>query len=365
MHRKNIFFVINDLHLGGVQRKVVDMVNYAAEDKRLSRLNIHILIQYPNPCFLGNFLKNPYCFVHRFPSKLTGKLRFLYFLYLCYFTILLRPSHVLVFLHYPLNYFAFVKLFLFWINFRIIVSLDTIVSSQNSCRYYSHYPNWWIRYIFHFADLVIAQTLYNKYDLIHTFSVSGKKIVIIPNWINSFSKVKLGRTYDIIYCGRFAKEKRLDRIIRIIYDVRKIFQTTRVCLLGSGEELLNLRSLIHLYKLENTIEIHPVTNSIATYMNRSKILILTSEFENFPLVILEAMAAGCIPIVLTFPGVEEIINFGQNGFYESTLSDLTNRIIRIISSPYLSRKISGNSRKHARKFDDRNILKTFETVLSI
>jgi glycosyltransferase involved in cell wall biosynthesis len=84
-------------------------------------------------------------------------------------------------------------------------------------------------------------------------------------------------------------------------------------IVGEGEEEEQYRSLILKYHLENRIFIHTFTNQIQEYYSNAQVYVLSSRWEGFGLVLVEAMAHG-LPIVSSdLPTSQEIM--GDFGIY--------------------------------------------------
>jgi len=265
-------------------------------------------------------------------------------------------------MHQPLFYLVFIKKILFWIDFKIIESQDVILSGYNKKPYSVHYPNWWISNVFRCVHVVITQTLYGKKDLIFHYNIPETKIVVIPNWVIGKIHKKYGKKYDLIYCGRFAQEKRLDRMMRVIVKVKKIIPDIRAIFFGGGSELSSIQKSIASENLETTIFIRSSQDFVMRYMSQSKIFLLTSDLENFPMVILEAMASGAVPIVLTFPGVEEFIVYGKTGYFENTEEDLVKRIVDTLNNKKKMVTIVKNAKNQSSLFNERLIKKTLNCI---
>lgn len=62
-------------------------------------------------------------------------------------------------------------------------------------------------------------------------------------------------------------------------------------------------------------------------------------FEHFGITTLEAMSAGCIPVVIGKAGQKEIINHGMNGYLWESLEELQRYTIGIIDNPDNARRI--------------------------
>jgi glycosyltransferase involved in cell wall biosynthesis len=65
-------------------------------------------------------------------------------------------------------------------------------------------------------------------------------------------------------------------------------------------------------KLNKNITFIPTTATPEKYYEDSKIFILTSDYEGFPLTLMEAISCGCYPIVNNIPEVSTFFNKYKN-----------------------------------------------------
>jgi len=72
--------------------------------------------------------------------------------------------------------------------------------------------------------------------------------------------------------------------------------------------------------------------------------------EHFGIVVVEAMAAGCVPIAIGKGGIPEIIKHKTNGFLWQTKEELESVTLQLIKSPKILKKISIRAIKDSRKF---------------
>lgn len=74
------------------------------------------------------------------------------------------------------------------------------------------------------------------------------------------------------------------------------------------------------------------------------------KIEHFGIATVEAMAAGCIPIVVNQGGQREIVTHGETGFLCNSLEEFAERTIEISADPTRSAKMASAARDHAAQF---------------
>ena len=72
--------------------------------------------------------------------------------------------------------------------------------------------------------------------------------------------------------------------------------------------------------------------------------------EHFGITVVEAMAAGCVPVVVGKGGIPEIIDDKKSGFLWKTKKELRDLTVQLIESPKILKKISVQSIKASQKF---------------
>lgn len=120
----------------------------------------------------------------------------------------------------------------------------------------------------------------------------------------------------VIAVGRLDYQKGFDRLIDAWEIVRSnpVAAGWRLDIFGQGEWRDRLNRMIEEKGLADSVGINRPTDEIGLEYSRSSILAMTSHYEGFPMVMIEAMSAG-VPVV-TFDykcGPKDIIKGGENG----------------------------------------------------
>lgn len=138
--------------------------------------------------------------------------------------------------------------------------------------------------------------------------ISISNPIEMPSSISIISKEK-----EIIYVGRIEyNQKRTYRVVDIWKELESKYPEWRLTIVGDGDDKDDLQKRIKEYGLKR-IELIGFVNP-HEYYKRSSVLLMTSEYEGFPLVILEGMTYGCVPVVYnSFESVHDMIADGYNG----------------------------------------------------
>ncbi|MDD5394561.1 MAG: glycosyltransferase family 4 protein [Thiothrix sp.] len=117
----------------------------------------------------------------------------------------------------------------------------------------------------------------------------------------------------ILAVGRLEHQKRFDLLIAAF--ARTQAQTDcQLVILGQGSLREALAQQISALGMENRITLAGLDSNPYKYMAKAEFLVMSSDYEGYPLVLIEALSLGC-PIVSTDcpTGPREIVQHGKNG----------------------------------------------------
>jgi glycosyltransferase involved in cell wall biosynthesis len=176
------------------------------------------------------------------------------------------------------------------------------------------------------ANKIIAISEGVKKDLASSLKLSPNKIITIYNPIDISSVLEKSKensshkwfknkeTKALLGVGRLTEQKDFSTLIQAFAIVKSHNSSVKLIILGEGKERENLKNLIRELRLENDVDIPGFVNNPYSYMANSDIFVLSSKYEGFGNVLVEAMACGT-PVVSTDcpSGPSEILNNGKYG----------------------------------------------------
>ena len=174
------------------------------------------------------------------------------------------------------------------------------------------------------------------------------KFFAIPNPIPmSVSDEDVSKEKEIIYVGRIEyNQKRTDRVVDIWRELEPRYPDWKLTIVGDGDDREDLQNRIDEYGLKR-VEITGFVNPI-NYYKRASILLLTSEYEGFGLVVAEAMSQGVVPVVYnSFETAHDLVTDGYNGALIEkpfSVSGFVERVQELMNKPEYLNKLSKNSR---------------------
>lgn len=237
-----------------------------------------------------------------------------------------QPQALLAASHYPCEIAILAKR-LSRVSTRVVVSEHTTLSlearyvAQRSARLTPLSA----RLFYPWADGIVAVSQGVATDLARTASLPLERIQVIYNpvvtpelltrakepldhpWFNP------GEPPVILGVGRLVEQKDFSTLIRAFNQVRQI-RPARLMILGSGREKSRLKALVHEFGLEDDVAMPGFVQNPYAYMARSAVFVLSSAWEGFGNVIVEALAVGT-PVVSTDcqSGPAEILDNGKYG----------------------------------------------------
>lgn len=155
--------------------------------------------------------------------------------------------------------------------------------------------NKYITAITGYSGSLVCPSLFHKLKLQENYSVSPK---IISWGLDDFILKRQERSIDLILCGWINSVKNYPEFLKIVKALQQEPLLKKVVICGGGPLLNNLISDVRAHGLNTLIEIKTSIprDQVLNLMQQSKILVHTSNFESFGLVLAEALAANCIVI---------------------------------------------------------------------
>ena len=136
-----------------------------------------------------------------------------------------------------------------------------------------------------------------------------------------------GTTKSFLAVGRFSRQhKGFDLLIEAFHLFSQKNQEWTLDIVGEGVEEELYRTLIKKYNIEDRVTIHPFTNQIQKHYSKAQVYVLSSRWEGFGLVLVEAMAHGLPVVSSDLPTSKEIM--GDFGLYfkNGDIKDLAERL---------------------------------------
>lgn len=175
-----------------------------------------------------------------------------------------------------------------------------------------------MHYVYVHSDkyILLSQSFVSSFKRF-AYLTKNDKVQVLPNpitisssdFIFNFSQ----KRKEVLYVGRIDEnQKRIHRIIDTWALLEASFPDWKLTIVGDGAEKRNLVEKVIKLKLNNVV--FEGFQDPSLYYKRASILMLTSEYEGFGLVVVEAMSFGVTPVVYgSYSAVYDIISDEVDG----------------------------------------------------
>ncbi|WP_240184442.1 glycosyltransferase family 4 protein [Bacillus sp. H1a] len=169
----------------------------------------------------------------------------------------------------------------------------------------------------------------------------------------------------VIAAGRYAPEKGFDLLIPAFSKVIKKHPDWKLKIFGSGIEEEALREKIFEEKAYNNIFLMQKTNNIIGEMRNASIYALSSRYESFGMVIIEAMSVGVPCVGFACTGPREVITHKEDGILveEGNVEELANSLMMLIESEELRKEYGRNAKKNVERYTFNVVGGKWENIL--
>ncbi|MFI3326694.1 MAG: glycosyltransferase [Clostridia bacterium] len=220
------------------------------------------------------------------------------------------------------------------------------------------------------AKLVLLSNNFKK-DIMRNINIDEDKVTSISNFTrfnNITSDENLKKRKTVLFVGRLLSQKEPIRLILVWEKLYKKYPDWNLRIAGDGAYKDNLIKYIDKYNIKN-VDILGTVDPIEEY-KKASILCMTSTYEGFGLVLIEASVFGCVPMAFdSFSSVHDIIENGKNGILVQPfdLKKYQKELEKFMSDENYRKQLQKETLKVNEKFDKDKIvdqwIKLFEDLI--
>lgn len=257
-------------------------------------------------------------------------------------------------------------------NFRFLLAakglpMKTIVSVRNDPT--REYPGRVSRILagrlYAEADGIVLQTE----DAKACFSQQiQKKSRIIQNQVDEefFQEYNAEGQY-ILACGRLSPQKNYAMMLRAFSVVLRDYPGEQLRIYGEGALKQQLESYAGELGISESVSFEGFTNRMADIYKNAKFLLMSSDFEGMPNVILEALASS-VPVISTdcpCGGPRMLLVNGENGYLSPVRDELAfaERIKQMLSDEKAYLRMRDRAFQSAKRFRPEKVLQEWEKMI--
>jgi glycosyltransferase involved in cell wall biosynthesis len=204
-------------------------------------------------------------------------------------------------------------------------------------------------------DALVVLTEGDRRDYARLLAGSRTRVVRIPNAVPELP----GRVSNLdskvaVAAGRLNRQKGFDLLVDAWATVARRHPDWILRIYGSGEDRGELRRRIEAHGLYNEVLLPGATAALGEALGEASVFVLSSRFEGFGLVIIEAMSKGLPVVAFDCPrGPGEIISNGVDGILvepEDTEA-LADAVCALLDDDSLRRRLGSAALETARRYE--------------
>jgi N-acetylgalactosamine-N,N'-diacetylbacillosaminyl-diphospho-undecaprenol 4-alpha-N-acetylgalactosaminyltransferase len=292
------------------------------------------------------------------------------------FSFLNRPNYINILSNIPYR------------NHKVIISERTNPSAMYRENTISNFiSKLLIKTLYNFADIIVPNSHGTAYELVENFGIKEELVEVVHNPVDMERIDKLKYidismpcpSSDFIFVNIARMEKQKNHKLLIEAFARADMENTTLLLIGDGYLRESLHLLCKRLSLEDRVYFLGKIDNPYPYLNTSDSFVLSSDFEGFPNVLIEALACH-IPIISTncpsgpaeilkddYDGSEpieevEITDYGilvEKGSVESLARAM--KILRYNET--LQKKLKSSAKSRVLEYEKGKILKKFDLLI--
>jgi len=227
----------------------------------------------------------------------------------------------------------------------------------------SFYRSRYLRCVERNADVVVTLT----HDDARHWAAS-RRVEVIPNFTIMTNTVQHdAAARRVIAVGRLEWQKGFDRLIAAWQLIASRHPDWRLDIFGDGTLEQDLKRQIAEAGLQQSAAIHPFTANIQDEYAHSAVLALSSRFEGFGLVLIEAMQNGVPCVVFDCPfGPSEVILDGQCGFVvaDGDTKQFAEKLSQLMADDNMRARFSASAQERAKCYDQPTVMSQWEQLFN-
>lgn len=218
---------------------------------------------------------------------------------------------------------------------------------------------------------IIAVSKSSKKELVE-MGLSANNIKVVYNGVDMKSyksSTKLTKNPTIICLARMKKYKKMDILLDAIPEVLKVVPDLKVILVGDGDDLPRLESIVLEKGIEDALEFTGFVSAEKKIelLSSSWVSVNTSPKEGWGLTSIEAQACGTPSIVPDSPGLRETVKHGVSGYIYpfGDTKKLSEILINMLEDKKIIERMGKQAKKWAKNFSwDESAKKMKEIILA-
>jgi len=227
------------------------------------------------------------------------------------------------------------------------------------------------------SSRIIRRILYPYLDAVVVLTLSDAKnysfhrnVKIIPNSLSFLPEKKSELTNKIILSvGRLTYQKGFDLLIDAISLIKNECKKEGwiIRIIGSGEDEDKLRDKVKALQLDNLVNMCQSTDAILDEYLQASIYVLSSRYEGFGLVLIEAQSCGLPIVSFACPsGPDEIVHHNEDGILveNGNIEKLSKAILEFMFDQKKRRQYGDKALQNVERYKPENVFALWDNFLN-
>jgi len=224
-----------------------------------------------------------------------------------------------------------------------------------------------VRFLYRLGNVNIGVSKRISNDLRNLFQL--KNTVTIYNGVKTkrcLNKTISRNKKNIVSIGRLDQQKDFFTLIKAYVTFEKKCSRSSLKIIGDGEQKEELEKTINHYRLFKKIKLIGWKQNVIPYLNSSNLFVLSSFYEGFPYVLLEAMSQG-LPVISTNAsyGPSEILGKGKYGVLVPVGDEkkMARAMLELLTNKKKRGYYAKKSMERARFFSEKKMLDQYKQLI--
>jgi glycosyltransferase involved in cell wall biosynthesis len=217
-------------------------------------------------------------------------------------------------------------------------------------------------------DALTVLTSGDLEDWSRVLAGSATRVVRIPNAVTPLAGGLSDPTSRmVVAAGRLTHQKGFDRLIPAFEQVVRAHPDWSLRIYGSGRHRARLQRAILDRGLYNDIRLMGRASNMGEELAKASVYVMSSRFEGFPMVLLEAMSKGLAVVSFDCPrGPADLITHGEDGLLvpNGDIDGLAQGMLQLVEDQELRRRLGAAALQTAARYDVEAVGRQWDELLS-
>ncbi len=211
----------------------------------------------------------------------------------------------------------------------------------------------------------MLHSMYDIFSISHCIADSVQKYYnrttdVLPlgvNKISNMQNIERKSVKNIIWAGNVKENKRP----MFLMECAKAFPELHFTMIGDGDMMETVKAFIVEHQLTNVTLTGRIPNEqVYDYMQKSDLLLMTSEFEGLPKVIQEAAQCGLPSIYMANNYTVDFIENGVNGYAVYSLGEMQEKLQGLLDDQEKYREMSKQTKDNIQEYTWNKLIPKYE-----